>query len=369
MHYRFFGRTGLRVSELCLGTMTFGTEWGWGADRDESQRIFDTYVEQGGNFLDTANRYTEGTSERRLGEFIQSDRHHFVLATKYALRDGLGDPNYAGNHRKNLMRSVEASLRRLDTEFIDLLWLHAWDGMTPVDEVLRGLDDLVRSGKVHYIGISDTPAWVVSQANTMAELRGWTAFAGLQIEYSLLQRTPERELLPMAKQFGMAVTPWRALGGGALTGKYLKGDNGRIAENSARRSERANAIAAKVVELAAGLGVAPSQLASTGAGKGTPHCASFRLSARERQPNCRTRQPAPDKLYHLKRSRRSRQFLRSNSAFLMISWPPTTCGNCCSAGNTTRSLNDSTIAHETIINRYGARHGPIHCTALRPGRF
>lgn len=261
MNYRLFGKSGLRVSELCLGTMTFGLEWGWGADKDESRKIFDTYADAGGNFVDTANRYTEGTSERWLGEFVKSDRHHFVVATKYTLRDQTGDPNFAGNHRKNMMRSVEESLRRLDTEFIDLFWVHAWDGMTPVDEVLRGLDDLVRSGKVHYIGISDTPAWVVSQANAMAELRGWTSFAGLQIEYSLLQRAPERDLLPMAKHFGMAVTPWGAIGGGALTGKYLKGEAGRVVEASARRSARANAIAAVVVEQAEKLGVPPVQLA------------------------------------------------------------------------------------------------------------
>jgi aryl-alcohol dehydrogenase-like predicted oxidoreductase len=260
MNYRLFGKSGLRVSEICLGTMTFGLEWGWGADKDESRHIFDAYAEAGGNFVDTANRYTEGTSERWLGEFVKSERHHFVVATKYTLRDQTGDPNYAGNHRKNLMRSVEESLRRLDTDFIDLLWVHAWDGMTPVDEVLRGLDDLVRSGKVHYIGISDTPAWVVSQANTMAELRGWTAFVGLQIEYSLLQRAPERELLPMAKQFGLAITPWGAIGGGALTGKYLKGDTGRVVESSARRSARANGIATEVVKHAEILGVTPAQL-------------------------------------------------------------------------------------------------------------
>lgn len=261
MKYRLLGKSGLRVSELCLGTMTFGIEWGWGAEKEESQKIFDTYAQAGGNFLDTANRYTEGTSERWLGEFIKNDRHHFVLATKYTLRDRVGDINFAGNHRKNMMRSVEESLRRLDTDFIDLFWVHAWDGVTPVEEVLRGLDDLVRSGKVHYIGISDTPAWVVSQANTIAELRGWTAFAGLQIEYSLLQRAPERDLLPMARHFGMAVTPWGAIGGGALTGKYLKGESGRVVEASARRSERANKIAAAVVQEAEKMGVPPAQIA------------------------------------------------------------------------------------------------------------
>jgi len=261
MKFKLLGRSGLRVSELCLGTMTFGTEWGWGADNAESQKIFDAYAKRGGNFVDTANRYTEGTSERWLGEFVKSERHHFVVATKYTLRDQTGDPNFAGSHRKNMMRSVEDSLRRLDTEFIDLFWVHAWDQLTPTDEVLRGLEDLIRSGKVHYIGVSDTPAWVVSKANTMAELRGWTAFAGLQVEYSLLQRTPERELLPMAKAFGMAVTPWGAMGGGALTGKYLRGEEGRVVAHSVRRSDRANKIAAKVVKVAEKLGVAPAQVA------------------------------------------------------------------------------------------------------------
>ena len=241
--------------------MTFGTEWGWGADKEESRRIFDTYVNAGGNFLDTANRYTEGTSERWLGEFVKIDRHHFVLATKYTLRDRAGDPNFAGSHRKNMMRSVEDSLRRLDTDFLDVLWVHAWDHLTPTDEVMRGLDDLVRAGKVQYIGVSDTPAWVVSHANTLGDLRGWTSFVGLQVEYSLLQRTPERDLLPMAQHFGMAVTAWGAIGGGALTGKYLKGDSGRVVEQSARRSDRANTIASKVVEVAESLGVAAAQVA------------------------------------------------------------------------------------------------------------
>lgn len=261
MKYRLFGKSGLRVSELCLGTMTFGTEWGWGADKGESQRIFDTFADRGGNFLDTANRYTEGTSERFLGEFIKSERHHFVLASKYTLRDRAGDLNFAGSHRKNMMRSVEESLQRLDTEFLDVLWVHAWDHLTPTDEVLRGLDDLIRCGKVHYIGVSDTPAWVVSHANTLAELRGWTAFTGLQIEYSLLQRTPERDLLPMAQHFGMAVTAWGSIGGGALTGKYLKGETGRVTEQSARRNERANGIAAKVVEVSEQIGRPAAQIA------------------------------------------------------------------------------------------------------------
>jgi aryl-alcohol dehydrogenase-like predicted oxidoreductase len=261
MRYTLFGKSGLRVSELCLGTMTFGTEWALGADYATSKEVFDAYTEAGGNFIDTANRYTEGTSERWLGEFTASDRDHFVIATKYTLQDRMNDPNFSGNHRKNLMRSVRESLKRLQTDHIDLLWLHMWDFTTPVDEVLRGLDDLISRGMVHYIGISDTPAWIVSQANTLAELRGWTAFTGLQVEYSLLQRTPERDLLPMAKAFEMTVTPWGALGGGALTGKYLRGEQGRVPEQSLRRNDRSTAIAQEVVSIADEIGVAPAQIA------------------------------------------------------------------------------------------------------------
>ncbi|MBL7997865.1 MAG: aldo/keto reductase [Candidatus Kapabacteria bacterium] len=260
MNYTLFGNSGLRVSELCLGTMTFGTEWAIGADYETSKAVFDTYAGAGGNFLDTANRYTAGTSEKWLGEFIAADRDKFVVATKYTLADR-NDVNFAGNHRKNMMRSVRDSLQRLNTDHIDLLWVHAWDATTPVDEVLRGLDDLITRGLVHYIGISDTPAWIVSQANTMAELRGWSKFAGLQIEYSLLQRTPERDLLPMAKAFGLTITPWGALGGGALTGKYLRGENGRVPEHSTRRSDRSTTIAETVVEIAGELGVPASNVA------------------------------------------------------------------------------------------------------------
>ncbi len=261
MKYKLFGRSGLRVSELCLGTMTFGTDWGWGADKETSKQIFDAYTKEGGNFIDTANRYTEGTSEEYVGEFIHEDRDHFVLATKFTLYDRTNDLNYCGNHRKNMVRSVEESLKRLKTDYIDLLWLHMWDFTTPVDEVMRGLDDLIKAGKVHYIGISDTPAWIVSQANTMAELRGWTQFVGLQIEYSLLQRTPERDLIPMAKAFDMTVTPWAPLAGGALTGKYLKNEEGRVAEDSARRNERAVKITKEVVEVAEEVEATPAQVA------------------------------------------------------------------------------------------------------------
>jgi aryl-alcohol dehydrogenase-like predicted oxidoreductase len=180
MNYKLFGQSGLRVSELCLGTMGFGTEWKWGCDKDLSKQIFDTYANAGGNFIDTANRYTEGTSEKFVGDFIAKDRDHFVVATKYSLRDRAGDLNFAGNHRKNLMRSVKESLWRLNTDYIDLLWVHAWDSWTPTEEIMKGLEDLITRGMVHYIGISDTPAWIVSQANTMAQLRGWNQFVGLQ---------------------------------------------------------------------------------------------------------------------------------------------------------------------------------------------
>jgi aryl-alcohol dehydrogenase-like predicted oxidoreductase len=263
MKYKLLGHSGLRVSELCLGTMTFGEEWGWGASKKESRKIFDTFAESGGNFIDTANRYTEGSSERYLGDFVKGDRHHFVLATKYTLFDRLGDVNYAGNHRKNLIRSVEGSLHRLGTDFIDVLYLHAWDFLTPVEEILRGLDDLVTSGKILYAGISDTPAWIVSEANAIADLRGWTRFNALQVEYSLLERTPERDLIPMAESRNMAVTAWAPLAGGALTGKYLdeSQENGRLKEDSERLSSRAQAITKEVVDMAREIGCTPAQLA------------------------------------------------------------------------------------------------------------
>jgi aryl-alcohol dehydrogenase-like predicted oxidoreductase len=263
MKYRLLGHTGLRVSELSLGTMTFGEEWGWGASKEVSQQIFDAYAEAGGNFIDTANRYTEGTSEKFLGDFMASDRDHFVLATKYTLYDRQNDPNFSGNHRLNMMRSVEASLKRLNTDRIDVFYLHAWDGLSPIEEILRGLDDLVRQGKIIYAGISDTPAWIVSQANAIADLRGWTRFNALQIEYSLLQRTVERDLMPMAKSLDIAVTAWAALAGGALTGKYLSGnsDDKRLAEDSNRLNERSQQITREVVAVAKEIGCSPAQVA------------------------------------------------------------------------------------------------------------
>jgi aryl-alcohol dehydrogenase-like predicted oxidoreductase len=261
MKYKLLGRSGLRVSELCLGTMGFGTENGWGADKQISREVFDTFTNAGGNFLDTANFYTKGTSERYTGEFIHAERDNFVVATKYSLFENEAHVNASGNSRKNMLQTVEASLKRLNTDYIDLLYLHIWDNLTPIDEVMRGLDDLVKQGKVLYLGISDTPAWVVAKSNTLAELMGWTQFIGLQVEYSLIQRTVERELMPMAEHFNMTVLPWAPLAGGALSGKYLKGEKGRIKENSVRLNERSTRIAQEVVAIADELNVQPSHIA------------------------------------------------------------------------------------------------------------
>jgi aryl-alcohol dehydrogenase-like predicted oxidoreductase len=261
MRYKLFGRSGLRVSEFALGTMTFGEDWGWGASREASRQIFDAYAEAGGNFIDTANRYTEGTSETYVGEFVQADREHFVVASKYTLQMRQGDPNLSGNHRKNLVQSVRASLKRLNTDYLDLLWVHAWDFTTSVEEVLRGLDDLVRQGSVLYVGISDTPAWVVSRANAIADLRGWSPFVGLQIRYSLADRAAERDLLPMARALDLAVTPWSVLAAGVLTGKYNEAADAAGRASRWGKSERHLAIARELQAVAAEAGCTPSQAA------------------------------------------------------------------------------------------------------------
>jgi aryl-alcohol dehydrogenase-like predicted oxidoreductase len=220
MLFRQLGRSGLKVAEICLGTMTFGEESGFGADEAECRRVFDAYLAAGGNFIDTANIYTGGTSERMLSRMIAAERARLVLATKYSMTTDPKDPNAGGNSRKNLRQSLDASLKRLGTDYVDLYWVHAWDGMTPLDELLRALDDAVRAGKVLYTGFSNVPAWVVARAQTLAELQGWSRFVALQLHYSLAERSVERELLGCAQALGLAVTAWSPLAGGVLTGKY-----------------------------------------------------------------------------------------------------------------------------------------------------
>jgi aryl-alcohol dehydrogenase-like predicted oxidoreductase len=267
MRYKLLGPSGLRVSELCLGTMSFGDAWGFGADEKESHRILEAFAEVGGTFVDTANAYHQGQSEEILGSFLGPGRDRWVVATKYTLAMDPGDPNAAGNSRKNLRASVEASLRRLRTDYLDLLWVHAWDFTTPVAEVMRGLDDLVAAGKVNHVALSDAPAWVASAANTLAGLRGWSPLVALQAEHSLLERTAERELLPVAEAFGLSVCAWAPMGAGILTGKYTRGastvptDSRRAAANQARLSERTLRIARAVDAVADQLGVTSAQVA------------------------------------------------------------------------------------------------------------
>jgi aryl-alcohol dehydrogenase-like predicted oxidoreductase len=270
MNYHLLGRSGLRVSDLCLGTMTFGEEWGWGAGKDEARRIYEAYRSAGGNFIDTANVYTNGTSETFVGEFIAGHRDEIVLATKYTNAMATNEPNAGGNQRKSMVRAVEASLKRLGTDFIDLYWLHIWDALTPAEEVMRAFDDLVRAGKVLYVGISDAPAWVVAQSNTLADLRGWTPYVGLQLEYSLLERTVERELLPMAADFGLSVLAWSPLRNGVLSGKYLSENADGAADgrmNAPTRTDygqadpAADAVVRETVAVANEVGVSAAQIA------------------------------------------------------------------------------------------------------------
>jgi len=278
MNYQLLGRSGLRISDLCLGTMTFGEDWGWGAAKDEARKIYDAYREAGGNFIDTANIYTNGSSEKLVGEFMTGHREEVVLATKYtnAAAGFSGKPgadaNAGGNQRKNMVQAVEASLKRLGTDYIDLYWLHIWDQITPAEEVMRAFDDLVRAGKVLYIGISDAPAWVVAKSNTLADLRGWTRYVGLQIEYSLLERTVERELIPMARDQQMTVLAWSPLRNGLLTGKYLPENVKQSEADGARMhspmmkgfgsvEESTHATVREVVAVAGELGVSAAQVA------------------------------------------------------------------------------------------------------------
>jgi aryl-alcohol dehydrogenase-like predicted oxidoreductase len=268
VRYKLLGKSGLRVSELCLGTMTFGEDWGWGSSPEESRAVYDAFLAAGGNFIDTANVYTNGTSEQLLGGFMQGHRESLVLATKYTNAAPGTDPNAAGNHRKSMVQAVEASLKRLKTDYIDLYWLHIWDQITPIEEVMRAFDDLVRHGKILYAGVSDMPAWIVAKANTLADLRGWTQFVGLQIEYSLIERTPERDLLPMAEDLGVGVTAWSPLAGGVLTGKQLEAGGAKDSRQSDPGMQqfmtpdaRKEAIARDVVAVARECGHSPAQVA------------------------------------------------------------------------------------------------------------
>lgn len=268
-HYVTLGRSGLRVSPFCLGTMTFGEEWGWGSSVETSNAILDRFLERGGNFLDTANVYTKGHSEKILGDHLGRHPHRrdrVILATKFFGNLYPGDPNAGGAGRKSILSACEHSLRRLQTDTIDLYWMHAWDRHTPIEETMRALDDLVSSGKVRYIGFSDTPAWKVAQAQTIAAFRGWAPLAALQIEYSLLERTVEGELVPMALEMGLGITPWAPLKGGVLSGKYTrqtakrpKADRGAWVEDAL--DERAYSVIDVLVRIAGEVDSSPARVA------------------------------------------------------------------------------------------------------------
>ncbi|NWJ42404.1 MAG: aldo/keto reductase [Geothrix sp.] len=268
--YRTLGRSGLRVSPLCLGTMTFGSDWGWGADVAESRAMLDAYLGAGGNFLDTANIYTKGHSEAILGDYFaeRGGRDRAVLATKFCGSLHRGDPNAGGAGRKAIQQQLEQSLRRLRTDCVDLYWLHFDDPHTPIEETMRALDDLVRAGKVRHLGVSDTPAWRVVQGQLEAQFRGWSPFVALQIEYSLIERTVEHDLMPMARSHGLGVTPWSPLKGGLLTGKYGRnkqpqGEGRHVPGVSKSLTDRNYAIieAAEAVATELGTGVAQVALA------------------------------------------------------------------------------------------------------------
>lgn len=266
MRYRIFGNTGLRLSTLALGTGNFGNGWGYGANKDEARNIYTRYREAGGNFIDTADQYQFGQSESMLSDFIATDRDDIVLATKFSLGDspeaGL---QRSGNSRKSMINSLEASLKRLKTDHIDLLWVHMPDGVTPVDQIARALDDLIRSGKILYAGLSDFPAWRVATAATLAELHGWSSVSAVQLEYSLVERSAERELLPMAAGFNLGVVSWSPLGGGLLTGKYRKGESGRAQGLGAVIHDESNQIKTATVDtvlaIADETGHSPGQIA------------------------------------------------------------------------------------------------------------
>src|SRR6202163_3437024 len=267
MRYKIFGqRTGLKVSELALGTGMFGQTWGYGATLEDAKRIIGGFVDAGGNFIDTADNYQHGVSETVTGDAIASNRDDFVIASKFT-RGASDSPPLArlGNNRKNMVQSVEASLKRLKTDRIDLYFAHMDDTVTPMEEIVRGLDDLVRAGKVVYAGLSNFSAWRVATAASTADLRGWTPIAAIQIEYNLLQRTPERELLPMAEGFGLGVMGWSPMAAGILTAKYKRGERGRATQlkASVRHADNPNndAVVAAVASVAEEIGAKPGQVA------------------------------------------------------------------------------------------------------------
>ena len=263
MKYQLLGKTGIKVSELSLGTMTFGEGWPMGVDKNESKKVYDAFINAGGNFIDTANIYNKHNAESFLGDFTKSERDNIVISTKYTLSE---NPllNRTGNSRKNMVESVEESLKRMNTDYIDLYYIHAWDFTVDEEQTMKNLQHLVQSGKVLHIGISDTPAWIVAKSNAIAEIRGWESFAAYQIEYGLHMRDPEREMIPMADNFGMMVCAWSPLGAGLLTGKYLDKENTdrkRMKHGtSARLNEKNLLLSAKVNELAHKVGCTPAQL-------------------------------------------------------------------------------------------------------------
>ncbi|MDR6293859.1 aryl-alcohol dehydrogenase-like predicted oxidoreductase [Inquilinus ginsengisoli] len=284
--YVSLGRSGLRVSPFCLGTMTFGEEWGWGSSPAEAEAILTEYLERGGNFIDTANIYTLGHSEKIIGDFFaqrKGRRDRAVIATKFFGNLYLGDPNGGGAGRKAIMEQCDQSLRRLQTDYIDLYWLHNWDRTAPIEETLRAMDDLVAAGKVRYLGISDVPAWKVAQAQAIAQFRGWAPLIALQIEYSLLQRTVEGELTPMAQELGLGVMPWSPLKGGWLSGKYSRENAGTVTSDRAALvgmpAERDHLIIDAVKAVAAEQEASPAAVALAWV-QGRPGVASTLIGAR-----------------------------------------------------------------------------------------
>lgn len=258
MRYHLYGNTGLRISPVCLGTLGFGSAGADGVEPATARAIFDRFAEGGGNFIDTAHGYGDGRSEQTLADLISADRDHFVLATKYSSETASGSVVLAGNSRKNMRRSVHESLRRLKTDYVDILHLHMWDFTTGWPEILSGLHDLVSAGLVNYVAVSNVPAWEISRADTMADLRGWTRLAGVQIKYSIVDRSPERELLPMAAELGLAVTAYSPLGGGVVSQRAGSSDR---TKRGWPIPERARAIADRVCDVADRLGCSPSQVA------------------------------------------------------------------------------------------------------------